>query len=73
MNMGLCPLVVGVHGVFCAGRLPVSPSVFLTNVYTGYIYILYELLYTYTYTYYIDTYKNIEIINISRSLKTKGK
>ena len=35
---GVCPLVVlvvGVHGVFCADRLPVSTSVFLAYVYIG--------------------------------------
>ena len=35
MNTGVCPLVFGVHGVFCADRLPVSSSVFLAYVYIG--------------------------------------
>ena len=35
MNTGVCSLVVGVHGVFCADRLPVSSSVFLAYVYIG--------------------------------------
>ena len=32
---GVCPLVVGVHGVFCADRLSVSSSVFLAYAYIG--------------------------------------
>ena len=35
MNTGVCPLVFGVHGVFCADGLPVSSSVFLAYVYIG--------------------------------------